>query len=390
MEHSKLLKFYRGTARHFWTTVFSFMLIGIYALIGLHLTFVNPFVEALKDFRMTDICYKMMAEEESHAITIVDLTDLYSRTDIAQTLHEIESMNPRVIGLDCVFEGLKDDTIGNEMLIDVASTYDNIVYSCKVKEETIGGERQIRSFFADSVAIPEGVTNMPRSLYGGVKRKLEHKWNCNGEKLTSMVDGVMKIYGDETERTGATNINFQPTHFNVIQPYEVLSSRDLIEGRIVFFGAMADEVDMHYTPLGKMPGVELLAYATQTLIEQKAIWRLPWLLQLLLTVSLVILTEYLLTLYKYWTLHHKNPIIRHFVGSTYVISLWQFLWIALLMYGVIICFTQWYLDIDIGGAASAIAMLSMGRSLRDAFEGYLREKKEKRNASCSDSSNSRA
>lgn len=377
--HSRLRHLYRGTAPHFWTTAFSFMLIGIYALIGLNLTFVSPFVEALKDFEMTDMCYRVMDEDESYAITIVDLTDLEKRRDIAVTLHEIEAMNPRAIVMDAVFEGLKEDSIGNEMLMDVAQTYDNIVFSCKIKEETLSGERFIGSFFVDSIPVRQGVSNMPRTLYGGVKRTVQHRWKCGDREIPSVVDEVLGILGEKPLQEKTTRINFTPTRFNVVQPGDVLLSHDLIEGRIVLFGCMAEDTDMHYTPLGRMAGVELLAYSLQTVMEAKGIWRLPWLLQLLLTVTLVVMTEWMRDCYLRMTNSSRNPIVHFFLGSYYVISVWIFLWIALLMWGVVICFSCWSLAVDIGWSVSAIAMLSMGRSLRDAINNFLQDKKQRKN-----------
>lgn len=376
--HGWLRHFYRGTAPHFWTTAFSFMLIGIYALIGLNLTFVSPFVEALKDFEMTDMCYRMMDESESHAITIVDLTDLESRRDIAATLHEIEAMNPRAIVMDAVFEGLKEDSLGNEMLMDVAQTYDNIVFSCKIKEETLSGERFIGSFFVDSIPVRQGVSNMPRTLYGGVKRTLQHRWKCGDRTIPSIVDEVLDILGEEPLQEKTTRINFTPTHFNVVQPGDVLLSHDLIEGHIVLFGSMAEDTDMHYTPLGRMAGIELLAYSLQTIIEAKGIWRLHWTLQLLLTVTLVVLTEWMRNVYLRRTAASRSLFVRYFLGSYYAVSVWMFMWIALLMWCVVICFSRWSLAVDIGWSVSAIAMLSMGRSLRDAIEGFLKEQKQEK------------
>ena len=376
MNRSTLKYFYRGTAPHFLTSMFSFMLIGIYAVIGLNLTFVSPVVEAFRDFDITDICYKMIAEQQSHAITIVDLTDLESRREIAATLRDLESMNPRVIGMDAVFEGVKHDTLGNEILTEVAREYDNIVFASRIKEDTNGEIRTISSFFTDSVDVAQGVTNIPRSLYNGIKRTLRHSWECNGEKSYSIVDEIVGRYGIQTTYDGITRINFQPTRFDVLQPSDLPASRDLIEGRIILFGAMADEGDMHYTPLGKMAGVELLAYATQTMIEEKAVWKLPMPVHILLSIILVILSEYMIDTYKKWSANHKSPVVRYFMGSYYVISIWQFLWISFLMWMVLICFTQWNLAMDIGWTVSAIAMLSMGRSLRDSIEGYLRESRK--------------
>lgn len=378
MKRNRLKYLYRGTAPHLLTTTFSFVLIGIYTIIGLNLTFISPVVEAFKDFDMTDLCYKVMTEQESYAITIVDMTKLENRGDIAMTLQEIESMQPRVIAVDVIFEGVKQDTLGNDLLMNAAGEYDNMVFACRIKEGLHGDVCCINSFFSDSLQICQGVTNMPRPLYNGVKRILQHTWTCNEEEMPSIVDRIMEKLGTKLPNKETTHINFQPTHFTVLQPTDILANRDMIEGRIVMFGAMTDEHDMHYTPLGKISGVELLAYATQTLIEEKAIWRLPRLLHILMTIGLVIFSEWMIGSYMRWTAHHKSPVVRYFLGSYYVISVWQFVWITILMWFVVICFTQWHLSVDIGWTVSAIAMLNMGRSLRDAIEGFLKEKRQKR------------
>ena len=79
-------------------------------------------------------------------------------------------------------------------------------------------------------------------------------------------------------------------------PDSVYEYRHLIEDRIVLYGAMTEEADMHYTPMGKIAGVKLLAYAIETLLKHNEIKEVPmwvtWLLNFLLMVMTILVFDY--------------------------------------------------------------------------------------------------
>ena len=364
---------------------FSFIIVWGYAQIALNLSFLNPISEVVENFSITDKYYQMMPERGNRSVVIVDLTSLYDRGDIAKALEEIESCHPAVIGMDCVFEGGKDDTLADNAIRRVAGSYPNIVFSYRLLDEQIDGSgytRSVRSFFADEIPVQEGVTNMQRdNLYNGIKRNLRLGWPINGEKQLSLVGEVVNLYAGTEVVTAAdddVNINFAPTRFTVIDPAEILACRDMIEGRIVLFGTMTDETDMHYTPLGKMAGVELLAYATQTLLEDRQIIKPGWFLHGLISLILVMLTNMLQLVYLGWTTRSKNPMVYHVLGSTYVLGVVTFLWIALIMWVTFLCFSLYDLNIEIGWSLAAMAFLATSRSFYAACEDYFRLWKERK------------
>lgn len=199
------------------------------------------------------------------------------RGQIAKVLRDIEAAHPKVIGMDCVFEGEGEDMEGNNAIVEVAEQYKNIVFAKKLQDwkgDSVGYTKATRSFFADFVDITEGTVNMPRLLYDNMKRKYPLAERYKGKQFPSFIAQISNRYADRDlvkGRTDDININFSPTAFRVLQPEEVKAHPELIEGQIVLFGSVYEEVDMHWTPVGKIAGVELLAYSIQSLVEQKEI-----------------------------------------------------------------------------------------------------------------------
>ena len=367
---------------------FSFLIVWGYAQIALNLSFLNPITEAVDNISFTDKYYQMREAKESRLVTLVDLTELYDRGEIAQAIEDIEACRPAVIGLDCVFEGEKPDVRADNAVRNVAKRYDNIVFSYKLLDEQDDGtgySRSIHSFFTDEMPVHEGVTNMKRdNLYNNIKRTLQLGWLLNGKKELSLVGEVVNLYaGSEivTAKHDDEKINFSPTVFTKVKPSEVFQHREQIEGRIVLFGALADETDMHYTPLGKMAGVELLAYATQTLLENKEIIKPSLWMQVLISILLVIMTNILQVTYLGWTSRSKSPIVFHVMGSTYVLGLVTFMWIALIVWIAFLCFGLYHVSIELKWTIAAMAFLSMSRSTYAACEEYFKiwqERKQKK------------
>ncbi len=378
---NRMNRILRRAVRPLAVAFFAFVIVRFYGLIAFNLSFLSPISEAIKSISLTDKYYQMMSERESRLIVIVDLSPLQSRRDIALALSEIVACRPAAIGVDCVFEGEKPDTAADNALRQIATDCPDIVFSYRLLDEKAGGQgytRSIHSFFADEVDIREGVTNMQRdNLYSAIKRKQKLGWTVDGETKASFAGELVNLYeGKEFVKKDGSDvrINFSPTAFTVIAPDEILSSRDKIEGRIVLFGTMTDEVDMHYTPLGKMAGVNMLAYSVQTLIEGKQVKTLPLWLQGLFSLLLVMLTDVLLQAYSRVTSSSRSPFVRYVLGSGYVTGLVTFLWIAFLMWQAFLCFSLHNVSVEMAWAIAAMAFLRSSRNFCTACENYFLSK----------------
>ena len=362
----------------------AFAIVWVYALIALNLSFLNPISEAIKSFSITDRYYLMMDQRESRSVVIVDLTPLRDRSEIAAALREIADCRPAAIGVDCIFEGEKADTAADNALRQLAATCPDIVFSYRLLDEQddgMGYTRSIHSFFADEMPIREGVTNMQRdNLYTGIKRNLTTGWTLNGELRPSFAGELVNIYAKREKvkaKKDDVRINFSPTHFPVVMPDEITASREQIEGRIVLFGTMTDEADMHYTPLGKMAGVNLLAYAVQTLTEGSRVKNVPRWLLVIVSLLWVMLTSELQQALVRRTSDSKHLFVKFVVGSRYVIGLATFLWTAFFLWLAFLAFCLFNVGAEIVWTIATAAFLRTSHNFCTMCEDYCIALKEK-------------
>ncbi len=361
----------------------AFVVLGIMAFFTFNLSFLSPVKKAISEFSMTDLYYQILHETgtppESPLITIVDMTELISRRDLAEALEAIEACNPALVGVDMVFEGRKEDVVGDSMIASVAAQYANIIWSKKLRDfanDSLEYTDAARSFFADSLQIHEGVTNMSRQLYGGVKRKIDQAWIQNGEIEPSFIVETTNAYaGKEVAETKvkSVEINFTPTLFRVIPADSIVYYPDLIADRIVLFGAMNEEVDMHYTPLGKIPGIMLLAYGVQTLLKQNQIIDISGILFWVISFLIVTLTYWGRKRRREWVAGRKNATVRLLLGFPLVSSVISFAWMALLLYFSFVLFCGYDISFNLGLAFSAIAFLLTAENTFTAITNYTKE-----------------
>lgn len=374
--------------KHIAIVLLAAIIAGFFALVAMYVKPLDPIKRAVQDFSFTDIYYEIKSETGSEdlstLITIVDLTKLTNRSDIAQTLIDIESCGPKVIGLDCCFDNVGENFAANDSLIEVAETYDNIVYALKYlnyANDSIGYTLAIHSFFSELVDITEGTVNIPRKQYDSMKRKAPLAEKYNGKLHPSLISQVSDIYmGKQTKHDEVVDlaINFTPTRFTVLNPDEVKKNPDLIRDRIVLFGCMFEDSDWHWTPIGKIPGVELLAYGIQTIIYNKDIKTIKGILLILLSFIIVLIVQLVQSYYLNRTSDSKYLFVKFVVGSPYVLGIITFLITALFIGVSFIAFMMYNVSFNLGWAMSVIAFLGTSRKMYDAIKDYIFALKEKR------------
>lgn len=382
---SRTRKFLR---RHLSVTILAFGIASMFALVAVWAQPLDPVKRAIQEFSFTDIYYEIQKEsgqpDTSRIITIVDMTKLTARADIAALLADVEAHDPKVIGLDVCFDNEGEDYEGNDSLIAVASQYKNIVYSSKMHDwanDSIGWTKCIHSFFHEITDITEGTTNMPRELYDNMKRKVPVCERYEGKLYPSFVAQVSNRYAGLDVVKGRTKdikINFSPLAFRVLAPEEVHSHPDWIEGQIVLVGAMYEETDKHWTPVGKIAGVELLAYGIHSIIYSNEIRDIPFALLCVISFLIVFLVEVI----QYWYLQtmasSSRIFVRHIIGSIYVMSFLTFLFTSVLLGASFLIFKWYGLSINLAGALSIITFLGTSRSMYTALKNYFKARAEKK------------
>ncbi|MDO4801442.1 MAG: CHASE2 domain-containing protein [Prevotellaceae bacterium] len=374
--------------KHIAIVILAAIIAGFFALLALYVKPLDPIKRAIQDFSFSDIYYEIKSETDSEdlstLITIVDLTKLTNRSDIAQTLIDIESCGPKVIGLDCCFDNVGENFVANDSLIKVAETYDNIVYALKFlnyANDSIGHTLAIHSFFSDFVNITEGTVNMPRGQYDSMKRKESLAEKYNGKLYPSLISQVSDMYMDRQTKYDAVvdlAINFSPTRFTVLNPDEVKKNPGLIRDRIVLFGSMYEDSDWHWTPLGKMPGVKLIAYGIQTVIYNKDVKTIKGMLFILISFIIVLIVQLVQSYFLDRTSKAKNLFVKFIVGSPYVLGIITFFITALFVWISFIAFMMYNINFNLGWAMSVIAFFGTSRKMYAAIIDYVFALKVKR------------
>jgi CHASE2 domain-containing sensor protein len=370
-------------------TALAFGIMGLYAVVALNVKVFNPISKAFADYSITDFYYDMLATgtpDTSNIVTIVDMTELPNRRTLAMALEEIAECKPKAVGVDVVFEGLKEfDELGDRMIDDVAHAQPKTVFSYKLITDSWDGHeyhQTVRSFFADSL-ITQGYTNMPRNLYGGMKRQLSLGCYVEGELVPSLIKRVADEYaGEETMELADKNvrINFRPMEYKVVPPDSIMEYRELIEDRIVLFGAMTEEADMHYTPRGKIAGVKLLAYAIETLLKHNEIKEVPLWLTWVISFLVVLIAVVFLERYDRFVAK-RSTLTKVVFGSILVKGLVRFAWIAIFMWLAFLLFSLFNISLNLAYAVTAIAFTVSANNLYDQLSKYFKEKKETKSLS---------
>jgi len=362
--------------RHAGVTLMTFVIIGVYGLLALNLKVFSPIEKAMGDYSFEDFYYQILAttgeQDTSRLVTIVDMTELKSRRDLARVIEDITALQPKVLGVDVTFQGLKPDTLGDQLLTQ-AVVKSRGVYSYMIVDRT---DEAVHSFFMSNDSISEGFVNMPRQLYGGMKRNLSIGRQHDGEIRPSFVKMVADRYaGTETAplEDGEIRINFTPTLFRVLNYDEVLNHPDLVRDRVVLLGAMKEEGDMHYTPQGKMAGVELLAYGVETLLKQNRIRVLPaWLLVPLTFVVVLLVVMFRAAYLGIAKLQHL--VLRAVMSLGLAVGLVVFCVVALFVWVAFILFCQYNVSINLGYAIAATAFIPSAIDLYDTIMNTMTKK----------------
>lgn len=261
-----------------------------------------------------DIQRWQAAAVHSNEIALVDISTIYggaARAEIADLLDTIYSMNPKRIGVDVFFPTSRTTlnplaTLTDSMLAATARRIaDKAVFVCHLDSfdsdlEEFGNIRH--SFFInnpspdDSVLLSEGYANLVQDTPGQVISKYSLRQQAAGQKVWSFAAQIASDYIEGADTLdNEPIIRFDPTDFPCMGPDQIVA--DSIRDRIVLVGDMRDRGDSHLTPLGMMQGVELHAYAVQSILHYEKVGGVSiWMLSLISLVLCLLYTFLLFTI----------------------------------------------------------------------------------------------
>ena len=368
--------FSNNLVRYVWITLTAFLVMAIYGVLALNLKMFSPISKAIGDYSYEDFYYQILGSTEdkdsSNIVTLVDMTELFSRRDLANLLTDIESMNPKVMGVDVVFQGVKEDTIGDQMVIQAAKECKRAVFGFTLIDKTDDANH---SFFMND-SIQEAFINMPRQLYGGLKRSLNIGRMHKGKLIPSFAKVVAEKYAgqeilpleDKTIR-----VNFSPMVFPKISYKEVMDHPELIEDRIVLVGAIKEENDMHYTPLGKLPGTEVLGYAIETRLKHNQVKVAPWWVVIVVSFLITLIVVIIRTKYINFA-HSRGPVLKSILSTALCLGLLVFLVVAVIVWIAFILFCEFNYSLNVSYGIVATAFIYSATNLYDTIKNAITKK----------------
>lgn len=342
---------------HFMASALSLIILWLLSFVTFNLSILDPVADALDEFSLTDVFFDIEHNQEknietSDLITIVDMTDLHKRSDIASLMQEISLCNPLCLGVDLIFEGEKDDSIGNHELKEaVTNIGDKAVYSKKLTDYSSDSNAfadASRSFFAKDTKINEAFTNLVNDLSGTRIREFSFAQQEKNKEVLSFPAAIAARF-DSTltaKHQDKYLINYRNVRFPVVKYNEIQDKADMIDGHIVLVGTMTEEQDMHMSPLGKMPGIEIQAYSLLTLLEHENLKELPLWMSLLISFILCYVLELILDVTHRWADNSvKLPVIflrESGLLTTFLVLFWTIGITWVLFYS----FTKWNLILN--------------------------------------------
>lgn len=356
---------------HLFVTLLTGLIVMLLTVITFKTPALSPVAKALKNISITDLFFslenKYIKADTCQSIVIVDMTELHSRVDIGNLLTEINDAQPKAIGVDLLFEGEKDDLEGNLILEQaVEEVSPKAVFTNKLTDYDEKHKRfsaLVASYFRDVIPITEGYANVTDNMENSTIRDLTITQMSTLGKQSSFAAQVAKKVGIKADGKKNLVINYSPVAFRVIPFDKVYVNRSLLKNKIVLVGTMTEEQDMHLTPLGKMPGVEIQAYSLLTLLEHKDIVYVSTVASIVIGFILCYIYELLFSLVAIFVKTRGEKTRIFLTESRIMLNLLSFIYIpgiSLLSYFL---FAKWNIYVDMVIVLVMVAFVGLSRRI---------------------------
>ena len=329
---------------HLLITILTFVLVGLgYAAVK-SIPLLDPLKDAMSDMSSTDYFFSLAnkGSDVNQDITIVDLKDENNRGKVAQVIAKVDSLQPWVIGIDIVFQGIKGTPEENEALLEtVMNAGDRIVWATKLQNYDVEKKAfadKGSSFFADELGVKEGFANLDDNFEHKTIRKMLTIEGLSDSTMASLpVTIVQTLDSTNLEPHSKLTIDYT-TNFCVVPSDSLDANKDLIKDHIVIVGTTTNEGDMWKTPLGKMPGVMVQAYSIYTIRDHRDITYAHFWVNVLIAFVLCYLFELFIDMQNRW-LSSRNKAWATFLLKSYLLlRIVTILFMALVTWGILLLF----------------------------------------------------
>ena len=302
-----------------------FLVLGIFSFIPINCLFMDPIAKAISDFDVYDIVFSKLREEPKvdTNIVLVNLSNL-SRSDIARQVSIINSFDPRVIGIDAIFQDEKE-YYSDSLLAYAFSRCRNLVLVSKLdkyNEAADSYDTLFKSVDIFNKHATNGFANLPNDDKVSFKTIREFKpvSKTNGNTVNAFASKIVEIYNPEALKVlnnrgnEIEKINYVGNYnkFYFLDSYQVLSGENnlsFIKDKIVLMGFMGLKLnnktfeDIYFTPLNEryagkafpdMYGVVIHANIISMILNKKYIDIMPQWLSIVLALILSYLSAFII------------------------------------------------------------------------------------------------
>jgi CHASE2 domain-containing sensor protein len=311
--------------RYFVIAAMMFLVLGIFSFIPINCLFMDPIAKAISDFDVYDIVYSKLREEPKvdTNIVLVNLGNL-SRFDIARQVNIINSLNPKVIGIDAIFQDEKE-YYSDSLFADALSKCRNLVLVSKLDKYNDAADSYDTLFRSVSIFnkhATNGFANLPNDDKVSFKtiREFRPVSKANGMAVKAFAAMIVEIYNPQALQV-LNNRDNEIEKINYIGNYnkfyfldfdQVLSGENnisLIKDKIVLMGFMGLKLndktfeDIYFTPLNEryagkafpdMYGVVIHANIISMILNKKYIDIMPQWLSILLALILSYISAFII------------------------------------------------------------------------------------------------
>ena len=260
----------------FISTIWVFIFIIVLGSIPLNLGIMNPIKLGLKDFDFNDLYYSKVSDKQDgydKRIVLVNIGHA-NRAEIAMLIDKVASYQPKVMGLDALFEGPRE-AADDSLMRDVVHRHKNLVLAVKYQtdkqDKLVGGN----NFFADS-STKTGFVNFPYdSDYESIRYYFPFKADDHDHDrvLPSFSSALVKEYDPaayekvKKKTNQKTIINYthkltpEKAMYQVVEPEQLMMEDGVdssaIKGRIALLAYVNtspyDIEDKKFTPMNERP-----------------------------------------------------------------------------------------------------------------------------------------
>ena len=286
-----------------WCTLFTLIIAGLFYLLFVNITFLDPFEKAFEDFSFTDLYYSKLKSEEAITPNIILVNvEHEDRFAIAQAIHIISLENPKAIGLDLLFKELKTP-FTDSILKTELSQHKNLVTayyhtdSSVVKNHPFFKSETEKSGY---INFDQEESNVIRD-FEGTDEEGNLSFVVQLAKVSGFIDSDEKL--DKLEGRMPINYTGNSDQFLTVTISELLDLQEFPAAKdaVVIFGYLGtptgnvnDIEDKHFTPLNPkfagrsvpdMYGVVIHANILKMFMNKNFITKIPksvvWILAIL-------------------------------------------------------------------------------------------------------------